>query len=64
MSEESRPDEEEHGSELNEPRHLDSDAQGEGSPPAPVIIPGNVGSLDDVPSDVMEGMPTVDDEGA
>ena len=64
MSEESQPHEEEHGSELNEPRHPDHDANGELSPPAPAIIPGNVGSLDDVPSDVMEeGLPTVDEEG-
>ncbi len=64
MSEESRPHEEDHGSELNEPRQSDPDAEGEESPPAPAIIPGNVGSLDDVPSDVMEGeMPAVDDEG-
>ncbi len=65
MSEESRPHEEEHGSELNEPRQPDPDAEGEESPPAPAIIPGNVGSLDDVPGELMEeGLPTVDDEGA
>ena len=65
MSEESRPHEEEHGIELNEPRRLDHDANGEVSPPAPAIIPGNVGTLDDVPADLMEeGLPTIDDEGA
>ncbi len=64
MSQERRPHEEEPGIESDEPRHPDRDAKGEVSPPASAIIPGNVGSLDDVPSDVMEGeMPTVDDEG-
>ena len=64
MSQERRPQEEEPGIESDEPRHPDPDANGKVSPPAPAIIPGNVGSLDDVPSDVMEGeMPTVDDEG-
>jgi hypothetical protein len=48
----------------DEPRHPDRDAKGEVSPPAPAIIPGNVGSLDDVPSDLLEeGVSTVDDEG-
>ena len=48
----------------DEPRHPDRDANGQASPPTPAIIPGNVGSLDDVPSDVLEEeMPTVDDEG-
>ncbi len=64
MSQEPRPHEEEPGVESDEPRHPDRDAKGEVSPPAPAIIPGNVGSLDDVPTDWMEeGMPTVDDEG-
>ncbi len=64
MSQERRPQEEEPGIGSDEPRHPDRDANGEASPPAPAIIPGNVSSLDDVPSDVMEGeMPAVDDEG-
>jgi hypothetical protein len=47
----------------DEPPHPDPDAKDDGSPPVPAIVPGNVGSLDDVPSDVLEEeMPTVDDE--
>lgn len=46
-----------------DPTLSDSDAKGEESSPASPIIPGNVGSLADVPSDLMEGeVPTVDDE--
>ena len=64
MSEESRLHEEEPGVESGEPPHPDPDGKDEESAPAWPIIPGNVGSLDDVPGDLMEEMPTVDDEGA
>ncbi len=64
MSDEWQPREKDFDGDSDKPRHPDRDAKGEGSPPAPAIIPGNVGSLDDVPSDVLEeGVPTVDDEG-
>ena len=64
MSNEWQPRETGSDVDSDEPRHPDRDAKGEVSPPAPAIIPGNVGSLDDVPSDLLEeGVPTIDDEG-
>ncbi|MDP9355033.1 MAG: hypothetical protein M3R02_07080 [Chloroflexota bacterium] len=63
MPHELRPSEEASGVGSDEPRQPDFDAEGEASPPARVI-PGNVGSLDDVPTEwVEEGVLTVDDEG-
>ncbi len=63
MPHELRPSEEASGVESDEPRQPDPDAEGEVRHPARVI-PGNVGSLDDVPTEwVEEGGPTVDDEG-
>ena len=50
--------------ESEEPRQPESNTADDANPPAPAIIPGNVGSLDDVPPDVLEeGAPTGDDEG-
>ncbi len=64
MPHEPRPSEEESDVGSDELRPSDPEAEGEVSPPARVI-PGNVGSLDDVPADwVEEGEPNVDDEGA
>lgn len=63
MPHEPRSREEVSGVGSDEPRQPDPDAEGEASPPARVI-PGNVGSLDDVPTEwVEEGVLTVDDEG-
>ncbi len=62
MPHEPRSREEVSGVGSDEPRQPDFDAEGEASPPARVI-PGNVGSLDDVPTEwVEEGVLTVDDE--
>ncbi len=63
MPHEPRPSEEEAGVGPDESRQPDPEAEGEVSPPAQVIL-GNVGSLDDVPADAVEGgVPTVTDEG-
>ncbi|MDP9368750.1 MAG: hypothetical protein M3Q03_10830 [Chloroflexota bacterium] len=53
MDREPRPSEEEPGIGLDESRQPDPDVEGGENPPARVI-PGNVGSLDDVPDDILE----------
>lgn len=63
MSQESKPREQERDVELGEPRHPDPDMEGEESPHAPTIIPGNVGSIDDVPIDLIEEEVSTDDDG-
>ncbi len=63
MPHEPRPSEEASDVGSDELQPSDPDAEGEVSPPARVI-PGNVGSLDDVPADWVEGRKlTLDDEG-
>ena len=64
MSHEPQPPEKASDVEPDEPRQPDPDGKDDESARAWPVIPGNVGSLDDVPADVMdEGVPTVDDEG-
>lgn len=65
MSDELKPRETASDVKPDELRQPDRDVEGDvNPPPAPLIIPGNVGSLDDVPADVLEeGEPTGDDVG-
>ncbi len=62
MHREPRSSEKEPGVGADGPRQLDPDEEGEMRPPARVI-PGNVGSLNDVPPEwVEDGVSTVADE--
>lgn len=64
MSQEPQPSEKESDVESDEPRQPDPDARSEEHSSAWPIIPGNIGSLDDVPDDLMEeGVAIDDDEG-
>jgi hypothetical protein len=64
MSQESESRESERDVEPGGPGHRAPDGEGAESLPAPTIILGNVGSIDDVPPDLIEEeVSTDDDEG-
>jgi hypothetical protein len=62
MSHEPHPCEKEADLESDEPRQPDPNASGEEHSSAWPIIPGNIGSLDDVPDDLMEEGAAIDDD--
>jgi hypothetical protein len=61
MSHEPQRCEKESDVESDEPRQPDADARGDENLSAWPIIPGNIGSLDDVPDDLREEGVAIDD---
>ncbi|MDQ3653455.1 MAG: hypothetical protein M3457_00040 [Chloroflexota bacterium] len=64
MTHEPHPHEEESSVEADERRDLQPVETSPEDPSRREIIPGNVGSLDDVPADLVEEADVVVDEGA
>ncbi len=64
MTQEPHPREEQSNVESDEPQPVQPDDPSEEDLSRREIIPGNVGSLDDVPADLTEEADVVDDEDA